>query len=262
MFLNAGILRFAAAPVNITFPTAGDIYSAIEYSGGQKKMDIQNQIVVKNYRFDNRNGFLQGLNAAEPFKGKLFIEKKIYLDALSSADNFIELMAGEMEEPDFDEQWMNIKVAEGKNLDQRLINEYYQKTCNNLFGDTKCNYNGYANLASLTYTGTADSGGVDYLIDNALTQAADYWNFGEVTITKSGYVYQRKIADFDAATDKITFDVPLPVVVSNGDSYTVKKGCPRTLEACRGNFSYGPSANNEANFNGNIHLIFTKGLDK
>lgn len=262
MSLDAGTIRYAAAPSAVVFPTAGNSYTAIHFTGGHKKMDTANQIVTKKYTFDDRNGVLHGLNAAEPFKGKWFVEKKIYLDALGDSSYHREIMAGEMGEPKFDETVMTVTVTSGKNLNQRALNKFYQKLCTNDFGDTACNYDGYANLASLTATGTADSGTTGGFTDNALTQADDYWNYGKVTVTISGNTYERKVADFDAATDTITFDVPLPVAVSNGDAYTLYKGCPRNLDACRANNAFGPSADNEDNFIGYIHLLHTKGVDK
>lgn len=262
IYLDAGTIRYAAAPSAVVFPTAGNTYTAIHFTGGSKKVDTQNQIVTKKYTFDDRNGVLQGLNAAEPFKGKAFVENKIWLDALGDSTYFRELMAGEMMEPEFDEQVMTVTVIEGKNLDQKANNKVFQKPCGNDFGNANCNYDGNADLTSLTYTGTADSGDVDYLIDSDLTQADDYWNFGPFTVTISGNTYQRKVADFIASSNRINLDVPLPITISNGDSYTVTKGCPKTLGACRGEFAYGPSADNEDNFIGFIHLLFAKGVDK
>ena len=62
------------------------------------------------------------------------------------------------------------------------------------------------------------------------------------------------VDDFDAGTDTVTFDVPLPVAVSSGDSYNIYKGCPKTWDVCQANNNYGPSADNKANFNGWMHI--------
>ena len=260
--LDVGDINFAGISTNVIFPTGGDTYSAITFEGDTKKESSENQIVYKDYKFDNRNGYLQGLNAVEPFKNKNFVEKKIYY-GFSGVSDYREVMSGIMEEPEFDEQgWMNIRVIRGKKLDYKVINDYYQKLCNNEFGDENCNYDGNADLTSLTATGNADSGATNYLIDSALTQADDYWNYGEIEMNVSGTVYERKVTDFTAATDKITFDVPLPISVIAGSTYTVYKGCPKTLSACRSESAFGPNADNEDNFIGFIHLVLTKGVDK
>jgi hypothetical protein len=88
-----------------------------------------------------------------------------------------------------------------------------------------------------------------------LTQTDDYWKFGPVQIIVGGQTYNRKIEKFDAATDTLTFDVELPTAASSGDSYSVKKGCPGTWDACSHSYyAYGPSAYNVNNFLGFIHL--------
>ena len=254
IFLDAGTLRYAATRQSVVFPAAGNTYTAIFYTSGGRKVSRGRQIIIKDYRFDNRDGVLHGYNAAERFEGKPFIEKRVFRGALGNVAYYNEIMAGIMGAPRFDKQWMYLRVTEGKLLGQRSRNQYYQKPCNNDPGDSNCNYDGYFNLASLTATGTADSGTVGSLTDNALTQVDDYWNFGRIEITISGYTHVRKVSDFDAATDTVSWNVNLPEAVSNGDSYTIYKGCPLTWEACQGLFAYGPSADNKANFLGNLHL--------
>jgi len=108
--------------------------------------------------------------------------------------------------------------------------------------------------ATGTATGTADSGTTTTLVDSALTQVDDFWNYGDITITKSGTIYKRKVSDFDAAGDEITFDLALPVAVDATTTYTVFKGCDKTRDTCQANNAWGPSADNKLNFGGNIHV--------
>jgi len=71
--------------------------------------------------------------------------------------------------------------------------------------------------------GTADSGGsATTMIDNALTQADDYWN-GMLCLWRSGtnIGLGRVIKDFDAATNTVTFDKPLPAAVQSSDQYVI-----------------------------------------
>jgi hypothetical protein len=151
-------------------------------------------------------------------------------------------------------QWLPVTATDGRPLNKKVLSDIYAKECRHRFGSTQCNKDGYANLAVLTASGTADSGTVFTLIDNALTQADDYWNYGKISITKSGVTYLRKVKDFDAATDKITLDIPLSVAIDNTTTYTVYKGCPKTWDACKANFAYGPTTDNKLNFGGFIHI--------
>lgn len=57
-------------------------------------------------------------------------------------------------------------------------------------------------------TGTADSGSTTTIVDNALTQADDYWNGGFAVITAGTNVGEiRSISDFVAGTDTVTVSV-------------------------------------------------------
>ena len=127
------------------------------------------------------------------------------------------------------------------------------------FGGTECNTDALADLTALTASGTADSGSTTTLVDNALTQIDDYWNNGNIELTKGGIVYTRKVKNFVAATDTITLDVALPVAVDNTTTYVVYKGCDQTWATCKAENAWGPSADNYLNFGGCIHI--TKELD-
>lgn len=77
--------------------------------------------------------------------------------------------------------------------------------------------------------GVADAGSSDVkIIDAALTQANDYWNFARLVITNTDDHLapegeQEVITDFIAATDELQFDA-LTANVEAGDTYTVDFG--------------------------------------
>ena len=258
MYLDAGTLRWAAAKQNIVFPVGGNTYTAIHFTSGNKKTSRGGQIVSMEFQFDDRTGIFRNFNLIEPFYGKRFILKKTYRNTLSSALYYRERINGFMEEPVFDKEWMALRVVDGNTLSNTVLNDYYQVPCNNLFGDARCNKSGYADLVTLKATGKADSGTASTLVDNALTQAADFWTHGKIEITIAGVKHTRKVKSFDATTDTVTFDVELPIAVSAGDDYVLYKGCSQTWEACKKTYAYGPSSNNSANYNGYLHL--TKAL--
>jgi len=252
--LNAGTLRYAATNVNIVFPTGGNTYTAKAMDFGNIKGGINDQIEECDVALDNVSADMQGYNAAEPFDGKRLTWKKIYRNVLGSALYYAKKFDGYMTEPDFTKQWCRIKCVRGKSLDRRLLTGIYAQECQNMFGDAKCNYSGFANLTSLTASGTADSGTVSTLTDSDLTQVDDAWNFGRIEITISGIVYHRRIVDFDAATDTLYFDVPLHTAVSAGNAYQVWRGCNKTRNCCNAAYAYGPAASNVANFRGCQHI--------
>ena len=253
--LDVGTLRFAATKTNLVFPTGGNTYTAKAMQIGNVQESKEGQLIRVEFAFDNVATDMHAYNAAEKFDGKSIIWKKVYRDALGSALNYREMFNGYMEEPHaIDKEWLRVYGVMGKALGRRMLQEYYQRQCNNLFGDAKCNYDGNADLTSLTASGTADSGTNAQLSDSALTQGLQYWNFGRIEITIDGIKYYRIVDQFSWVYDTVVFDVPLRVAVSNGDAYTIYKGCPKTWDACQASNNYGPSADNKANFNGWIHI--------
>ena len=82
--------------------------------------------------------------------------------------------------------------------------------------------NAIADLPTTPTTGTADSGTVDTLVDNALTQADDYWNHYVLTITggtNSGY--SDIVYDFDAANDRLKILSDFPSAIDNTSTYSL-----------------------------------------
>lgn len=83
-------------------------------------------------------------------------------------------------------------------------------------------------------TGTADSGSATTLVDDALTQADDYWNgqYVEITDVTDGHMERAEVTDFDATLDKLTF-ATLGFTVAAGDTY--KLFGPDTTATVSGN---------------------------
>lgn len=248
-------LRYAAYKSNVTFPTGGNTYTAkaIQVTGlGQSLEGQTNRATIK---FDDLSSDMSAYADAEEFKGLSLVIKRVYLDALGDVSYYKEVFNGKMESPDdYDYNWLTVKAYQGKSLNKRIFKFAYQRMCPWVFGGTECNTNGNADLSSLTASGTAESGSTTTLTDSALTEAGDYWNYGNIYITYNGVVYRRKVADFDTGTDTITLDVALPFAVDATCDYEVFKGCDQTWDTCSNTEQWGPSANNSLNFGGCIHI--------
>lgn len=119
--------------------------------------------------------------------------------------------------------------------------------------DTTCLYTMRIS-SSLMAMGTADSGSTTTLVDNALTQADDFWNHARIEITKAGVTHRREVLNFVAGTDTLTLDVALPVAIDNTTTYFLIKGCDKTWETCQANNAWGPTNDNKANFIGFTHI--------
>ena len=248
-------LRYAAYMSTVTFPTAGNVYTAKAIKVSDIEQSLEGQINRITVRFDDVSSDMSGYADDEEFKGKSLIIKRVYIGELGDASYYNEVFNGKMETPsNYDYHWLTVPATTEKNLNKRALKFAYQRMCPWIPGGDECDTDGNFDLTSLTATGTADSGSTTTLVDNALTQSDDYWNNGEVYITYDGDVYRRKVKDFVAATDTITFDVALPFSVDNTCTYEVFKGCDQTWDTCEANNNWGPSADNTANFGGCIHI--------
>lgn len=248
-------VRFVAYKTNITFPTAGNVYTAKHITVSSVSQTIEGQIGRVTCTFDNVSRDMAAYANAVPFKGKSLTIKRVYLDALGDASYFNEYFNGVMETPsEIGRESLIVSATLGNPLSKKSLSFAYQRQCPWDFGDDDCNTDGLSDLSTLTATGTADSGSTTTLIDNALTQVDDFWNTGQINIVKDGVGYRRKIKDFVAASDTLTFDVELPVAVDNTTTYEIFKGCDNTWDTCQSLNAWGPSADNFLNFGGCLHV--------
>lgn len=248
-------IRFAAYKTNIVFPTAGNTYTAKAINVSNATQSLEGQIGRMTIKFDNVARDMAAYSNNEDFRGKSLIIKRIYLDAVGNISDYNEMFNGYMEKPTkISRHWLTVPSTFGKPLNRKSLIVPYQLMCPWVFGDTECNTDGNSNLSVLTATGTADSGTTATLVDSALTQADDHWNNGNINITKAGVKYFRKVKDFVAASDTITFDVELPVTIDNTCTYEVFKGCDQTWDTCNALNAWGPSSDNHLNSAACLHI--------
>lgn len=255
IYLNLGTLRYAAYISNVTFPTGGNTYVAKAIQFDSVAQTAENQIGRINIRFSNVLNDMAAYANIEDFKGKKIIIKRVYLGSIATANDYEEVFNGTLEKPSsIGYEWFTVGATTGKALNKKVLNFPYQRMCPWKAGGTECNTDGNFDLTTLKATGTADSGTTTTLVDNALTQVNDFWNFGRIEITKSSVTYIRKVKDFNATTDTIILDIGLDFAIDNTCTYVVYKGCDKTWNTCQGNNAWGPSSDNKLNWGGNIHI--------
>ncbi len=243
-------LYYAASKAAVVFPTLGQSYAAKAIQFDKYQQDIAGNLTRIKIRFDNVSKDMAAYATVFEFVGAIINIKRVYRDALGSALFFDEIFNGPVESYSLDYYWMEITARDGSPLSARAPKRTFQKKCPWIFGGTECNRDGYSDLIVLKATGTADSGSTTTLIDNVLTQADDYWNYGLLTCTKSGVTESRIVSDFDAAADTATVGIPFSFTINNATTYTILKGCDKTTTICGAATSYGPSADNINNFGG------------
>lgn len=128
---------------------------------------------------------------------------------------------------------------------QQDVLELTSPTCRADLGDARCK----VNLAAFTVSGTITSVTSNKIFaDSGRGEGAGFFNGGLLTWT-SGDNNQLKmeVKYFNGATQfELHHAMPYPVQV--GDTYTVYRGCDKSLSACKNIF------NNVVNFRGEPHL--------
>ena len=139
-------------------------------------------------------------------------------------------------------------IAEVRGLTQRLaqtIGELYSASCRATLGDSRCQ----VNLAANTVTGTVTTPVSNLqILDTARTEASATFSFGTLTFTSganNGLSIEVKEYILNSGVNgQITFALPMPYTIAMGDSYSLTKGCDKTLATCFSRF------NNVVNFRG------------
>lgn len=142
-------------------------------------------------------------------------------------------------------------TAELRSLTHRLnqkVGRKYQRTCDAVFGDSRCKFN----AASVTFTGTVTSvTSPSAFKASGLAQADDYFSRGVMTwLTgdNAGQVVDIRTHTNDGAA--VGFDTWVPAVldIQVGDTFSVTAGCKQTADVCKAKF------NNLVNFQGFPHM--------
>jgi uncharacterized phage protein (TIGR02218 family) len=142
-------------------------------------------------------------------------------------------------------------TAELRSLTHRLnqkIGRVYQRTCDAVFGDTRCGLDAAAFTSTGVVSAISSQGAFQA---TGLAQDADYYSRGVLTwLTGNNTNANVDVRVHTKTGDVSGFDLWTPAVdtVQVGDTFEVIAGCKQTLEICRDKF------NNVANFQGFPHM--------
>lgn len=245
-------LHFVSYYKNISFfqylSGTPQTYTALGISRAGIKKTIQSEVDTAGYRIDNVNKAMGSYAATKNFRNKRIVSRLIFRSNLTSADDAKVIFDGMIQGIVFKQRTMEAVCVPMISSLAFETGWPYQINCNARFGDIYCNIN--KNSSTNRVSSTATGGTTGTLIDtNALLQADDYWNHGIIEFTNGTNIrIKRKIVDFDAATDTLTFDYAIPTAPAAGDAYVVYRGCDKSLTMCQDTY------NNEDNYHG-FHSI-------
>jgi len=271
IFLDGVTLLYAGDKSNITFPHGGVttyVAKAVEFGGYSQNME--GQIGRINVKFDNVLKDLGVYVSSYDFEGRILVIKRVYLDdsfnAPTNEKDYNQIFSGVLEAPKkVDRYWAELTATIGKPLKRKALLDSYTRECKHTFGDPlTCNVDDLADLSTLIITGGGVSSGSATTLcsTTAFSQVTDYWNYGHISIGISGTTFLTKVGSYGYSvaglTGTITFDVTLPLSVTAGSVFEVKKGCDKTWETCGASRVYGPTADNTLNFGGFTHIGTTR----
>lgn len=169
--------------------------------------------------------------AQTDFVGKELAIWKVFVDDLSSPDNYIQIFKGEMDAPKIDQYQMSVTVVSKLDtLDKKLPARTYQTDCPWQFGSEECGVIIPQLTGQIIELGSyADSNEQYVVIDEAYdSNIAQKFRQGSLDINGQ----KRKVSDIGIAdvsgTDylRITLAFRIPDV-EEGDAYTLIAGCDK-----------------------------------
>jgi uncharacterized phage protein (TIGR02218 family) len=148
-------------------------------------------------------------------------------------------------------------VAEVRGMTQQLaqtIGELYSPSCRATLGDSRCQVNLEEHTVIGTITSVANN---QQCTDSERDDASGVFSSGVMTFTSganNGLSMELKEYIYNSETGgQFILALPMSYTVSEGDSYSLTKGCDKTTGACKQRFD------NILNFRGEPHV---PGLDR
>ncbi len=249
---DSNTLHFVNFYRSLTFFTylghVSQVYTPLGVNRTAIKKGTKGEIERVSYRIDNVNKGMGAYAAAHDFRNKRVVTRLVFRDYLDSYLDCKIVFDGYIQGISFEQKSMIATCVPKIGSLNFETGWPYQIECNAKFGDAYCQVDKEATANKKISTATG--GTITTLIDTiTLTQADDYWNWGTVTFTSGlNNGSSRKINDFVQSENKVIFDYALDNPVAAGDTYTIFRGCDKTLAMCENVY------NNTANYHG-FHTI-------
>lgn len=186
--------------------------------------------------------YLEGSNIV----GCRFVIRKLFLDAMSAADDAITMMEGLVGGVVISGREASLSILSYFSVfNQVLPATSVSYLCRWGLGSTYCTLD--LTASPQVETGTVGAGTTaSQIVDAGRAEASDWWKFGEVEMTSGSLEGEnRKVKDSAAGT--VDMSMPFSATPSVGDTYEIRIGCSKELGRCQ-------AFSNEANFGG-FHTV-------
>ena len=261
IFLDSETLHFVNNDANISFFDLNGTpatYNALKMTreANEEALDMSIKTLVGG--LDNIDQAMSAYISANSFRDKRIVIRACFRSLINEAIHAWKVFDGFMDKPQISKKEFRVELVPrlGRGTLGINIGVKQQILCRHPFAITggRCAYGVSADdLKDLKAAQVVDSGSVSFIIDAARTEADDYWNFGYITFASNTLTtalrnVSRMIKDFVAAEDKVYPVYAFPTAPQAGDTYSIERGCDRTLDSCQNKFG------NAINF-GAIHSL-------
>ncbi len=222
-------------------------FTAAAISRGEVKTNIDNKIDSVGVRLDNINLAMTDYIASYEFRGRRMVIRRVYENYLDSADDYITIFDGLMDNPAIGEQSMQITLKSRLGtLTKRIPRRMYQIHCNWEFGSTECGIDKTAtDIVGATVGDIGSSVSVVNISGSAYENlATNYYKFGSIEFTAGDNTRESRLITYSSGTLALTgisgmqlgMDYNLPYD-PDGDTVTVNQGCDKTPAFCDTQYS-------------------------
>jgi hypothetical protein len=224
IYLDEETLYMACYPEDVQFFDENgnpQTYYAAALSRQSVNTKTDTVVDTTTVSIDNVSQEMSAYIAATEFVGRKIVIWKVFHEDLSSADNYVPIFAGYMDEPKISQYSMSVTVVSSLDtLDKQLPGRTFQTNCNWQFGSTECG------VAVPTKTGIIESISSDHMTINDLdiTEASDYWEYGSITIDNKTRVIK------ESGSGYVIVEYPFSANVVAGDSYDMEAGCDKSYD--------------------------------
>lgn len=250
--LDSGTLYLADDITNITFPTAGQVYTALGVQHEMMQIGGSEVIDTVQVAIDNVDDVLGRYVVYEPFRGRALIIKRVFADLLSAGADVEILFAGVMMEPIVDQYKITVEAIAGQILKRKVPQESYSRQCRWQLGDSvtcQKDISGY----EVEEANAPDSGSTTTLVDsNLINTIDDLYIEGvlECDFTSGAFTWteKRRISEYNKTTKTITVALPFSRSTAGAGRWKAIAGCNKTWTICHNRYV------NLMNFGGFIHV--------
>ncbi|KXS41188.1 MAG: hypothetical protein AWU54_1717 [Candidatus Frackibacter sp. T328-2] len=201
-------------------------YTAANLDRGSISTNADTKVDEVSVTIGNVNKEMSAYIANTKFQGRRLVIWKVFLDHLDSANNKIIMFDGIMDAPKVNQEVMTVDVVSRLDtLDKDLPSRFYGVKCSWQFGGPDT-----CGVSVPTKIGTVEYISADHLTinDSDITEASNYWKYGEITIGSES----RHIVESGSGYVKVEY--PFSADITAGDSYDMKAGCDKSYDGGHG----------------------------